>query len=132
MERLSFLRDIYLSYWKQYPTDFLLVLDMDLGTSFPEWGIMSSVAVMKEQPQVEALCSNGMYKTWHNFVWWRWHMYDTYAYESVADPIEELFSDKREIHHWLLRFRHNPTCSDGALLFLLGIPILFVLLLLQS
>ena len=85
--RMSALRDTYLTYFKIHPSDYLIVVDLDLDGVLPTEGIFDSFTAFQSQPSLDVVCANGQRHGLKYLIWWRWVMFDTYAYEERHDPL---------------------------------------------
>ncbi len=81
IKKMSYLRNIYLDYIKQYFNnyDYMTVIDFDIYGSFFMDGVANSFYHM-ENKQIDALCSNGL-NVINNY-------YDTFAFIELNNNIE--------------------------------------------
>jgi len=90
IEKMTHLRNIYLEYSKQVPSDYTIVWDMDVLGALYHDGLANTLSYMESQPSIDAMCSFGMYRFYPLNIY-----YDTYAHIEKGDTFH---IDKKSLH----------------------------------
>lgn len=101
IERMAFLRNVYMTHIRQYYKnfDFLCVMDMDLQGQLYVDGFHHSIGLLREHPQkMDGIAGNGMIMREEN----DYYYYDSFAYVEEGEPmVWENTTEKSNHDHYV-------------------------------